>query len=471
MFPSFSFGKDDGLFLIGSCFASNMERYFAAQGYTINSTPPRGSVQPGLGWLNKYTPASIHQEIAWARQILDRDDRFRSEDCDICFFDCEDGKVIDLQLHAMQPTLRADAVARRALVYEIYRKLFVSRVVVITLGLIEAWWDTVTSRYIVETPSRWLLSARDRFEFETLDFAQCLAFTEQSIDLVMRERHRPNILITTSPVVLSRTFTDQDIIIANQHSKATLRAVAGEIASRYENVDYFPSYESVILTRRNEVWRDDLTHVSESFVQRIMHRVEEKYSSDQTRRKTLQSADVDLRRQVVSAIEAHEFDRAGAAYAQMLAPLAARDMPFHIMAAVLAARRREPELARKHLDASEPGPGEQLRYKFSPLRIAVASWLGGEEEKQREVERLRKWGVGGHGRAVIHAARWLDVEGEGPLAGDIVGLLDPDTLATKRTPLGQLAAILKRAGRDRLATRLTGSGPAEPGARKRFRLF
>jgi len=67
------------------------------------------------------------------------------------------------------------------------------------------------------------------------------------------------------------------VIIANSYSKSVLRAVAGQIAEECQNVDYFPSYESVMQTKQAYVWESDLAHVQESFIGRIMLRVTEKY--------------------------------------------------------------------------------------------------------------------------------------------------------------------------------------------------
>jgi tetratricopeptide (TPR) repeat protein len=63
------------------------------------------------------------------------------------------------------------------------------------------------------------------------------------------------------------------VIVANMQSKSVLRAVAGQISEDIPGVDYFPSYESVVLTRQPYVWEDDLAHVSPDFVGRIMSRV------------------------------------------------------------------------------------------------------------------------------------------------------------------------------------------------------
>jgi len=47
----------------------------------------------------------------------------------------------------------------------------------------------------------------------------------------------------------------------------------GRIHAERENCDYFPSYESVMLTKQSYVWEDDLMHISDSFVSKIVSRL------------------------------------------------------------------------------------------------------------------------------------------------------------------------------------------------------
>jgi tetratricopeptide (TPR) repeat protein len=84
-------------------------------------------------------------------------------------------------------------------------------------------------------------------------------------------------LLTASPVPIMRTFTGDDVIIANTYSKSVLRAVAGQIAEEYPNVDYLPGYEAVMLTKQANVWSDDLRHVEPEFVGRLVGRMCARY--------------------------------------------------------------------------------------------------------------------------------------------------------------------------------------------------
>ena len=63
------------------------------------------------------------------------------------------------------------------------------------------------------------------------------------IDLTQKINPAAAIVFTVSPIPLDRTFTSDDIMVANCISKSTLRAAVGEVTSISRNIHYFPSYE------------------------------------------------------------------------------------------------------------------------------------------------------------------------------------------------------------------------------------
>lgn len=63
---------------------------------------------------------------------------------------------------------------------------------------------------------------------------------------LMREVNpRLRFLLTVSPIPLTATLSGQHVVVATMHTKSTLRAVAGKLASTFDYVDYFPSYEII----------------------------------------------------------------------------------------------------------------------------------------------------------------------------------------------------------------------------------
>ncbi|WP_170317547.1 GSCFA domain-containing protein [Paroceanicella profunda] len=444
--PGFTFDQDSGMFVIGSCFATNIENYLEARGYTMLSRNAikGSSVLPGH--LNKYTPAAIHQEVSWARAIYDRDDRMTEEDARAVLFICEDGRAIDTQLHVFEQKPLEEAIERRRVVYQTYRNLFRADVVVITLGLIEAWWDDVLKIYIQETPTRPMQREAGRFFFERLSFAKCMGFMRETIELITRDRS-PNILITTSPVVLSRTYTSDDVLIANTHSKAVLRAVTGELVAEYPTLDYFPSFESVMLTRSNSVWQDDLKHVSEQFIHRIMARVEETYTGVDTSQERMLG---DLEGRFIEAVQAHDFAAAGAAYDQIVSPLTHTSDNFHTLAAVVAAERGQTDLARAHLEADTGEKDKAGLNQLEFLRYSVWKQIGGRELGEKWLDenlRRRNW----FRASVVHrSTRWLLTERKSEDAVEILMKVDPAKVKASAL-LNRFAEILNRHGQRPLA--------------------
>jgi hypothetical protein len=59
-------------------------------------------------------------------------------------------------------------------------------------------------------------------------------------------------------------------VVANSYGKSVLREVAQLIRDEFDQVDYFPSYEMVVLSKEAATWEHDLMHVTDPFVRRIV---------------------------------------------------------------------------------------------------------------------------------------------------------------------------------------------------------
>ncbi|WP_316898404.1 GSCFA domain-containing protein [Pseudodesulfovibrio indicus] len=139
------------VFTIGSCFARNIEKHLQRLGFAIPTLDfgvpkeeyPMGG---GNGMLNKYTPPSIFQEISWAAGVHDRDGVVVAEDLHDLAYPCQGGYV-DLQLGGFVPVGFDRLLERRQQLYDVVRSIFSCDLVVMTLGLIEAWRDTKTGLF------------------------------------------------------------------------------------------------------------------------------------------------------------------------------------------------------------------------------------------------------------------------------------------------------------------------------------
>jgi len=284
--PSFQIPRGGSIFTIGSCFARNIEEHLARLGFEVPTLAYHGPDDDAAPVrrnhaLIKYTPTDIHQEIAWVEAIYARDRRPVPADFEFFLGPARPGYVRDIAVATLSGVSREVTpdhfVQRRHELYRIWEAIFSADCVVMTLGLVEAWFDLERERWLLYPPTFAKGSEEEaRYELRILEFQDCLDHLHASLELVRRHNPAVKFLVTTSPVPMHRSFSGEDVLIANTFSKATLRAVCGAL-SREEGIDYFPSYESVTLTRSWSIWSRDRIHVDDAFVGKIVSRLISSY--------------------------------------------------------------------------------------------------------------------------------------------------------------------------------------------------
>ncbi len=263
----------DEMFAIGSCFARGIELAMVQRGFAVPSYADEfdafevaNDQVTGRGFTNKYTTFAIENEIRWA---IDPAAPFPVES----LVDLPDGTTIDPHTN---PTLkwvdRATTLERRSIIADVYARLRRTRIVVMTLGLVETWFDEWAGCYLNMTPIAIMREMHpDRYRFEVTSFDQNAAALERAVSTLNAHGH-PDVqmIVTVSPVPLMATFSDRDVVLANAYSKSLLRTVAEEAAAAHENVHYFPSYEIVTQSHRDLAWGEDGRHVRDEVVADIM---------------------------------------------------------------------------------------------------------------------------------------------------------------------------------------------------------
>jgi tetratricopeptide (TPR) repeat protein len=216
-------------------------------------------------------PPAISPQIRWA---------FGMEpfDLDRHGVEMSRSRFVDLQLpNSFRPAPRELVEKRRELIGEIYRKLASSQVVIVTLGLVEAWFDKRSGLYINRTPPK-RASDPARFELHVLDYADVVRALEEMVGLLDQVCPRDyRLVLTVSPVPLTATFTEDDVAVANSYSKSVLRAAVEPFVASRPHIEYFPSYESVLLTDRSVAFGDDQVHVRHNIVRFNVDRMIARY--------------------------------------------------------------------------------------------------------------------------------------------------------------------------------------------------
>lgn len=275
-------GKDSKLFVIGSCFTRELDFALAKRGrlclHTLEykhqaetTLRNRGCSIEEYG-ISKYNCFSVLNELRWA---LDKKFRFPEE---AIVQDPRNGLFVDL--HGGGGTRifngvpdKLDALQyRQALMTNVFKKITECDVILITLGVAEVWFDNKTKLYINISPTSSISeNYPNRFSFEVSTFNQNMAALEE-IYTLLKQHCRPGfrIIVMMGPSPLYATFTNRDILTANTYSKAMLRTAADCWAQAHEEIEYFPSFEMAMNSRRETVWRDDAIHLQPSFTLAII---------------------------------------------------------------------------------------------------------------------------------------------------------------------------------------------------------
>ena len=273
--PKFHIRPGETIFTIGSCFARHVEHVLLESGFRVPvagfTLPPGEFPHPAPHLLNEYNAGTIVQRIESVVGLFDHEDDMGVELT-------PDG-AIDLFLHIHTPPVPlARLLERRAEIRAVYQALTTADVVVITLGLVECWWDREARCYLNKAPSRALVQREPtRFEFRQMDVPQVYGRMSKAIGL-LQEASRARILLTVSPVPVEATFMPQNIVMSNSYSKSVLRVAAEMLVRDHPHVDYFPSYE-IVTSFGTTAFEADNTHVDPALVRKVTSHMVQSYQA------------------------------------------------------------------------------------------------------------------------------------------------------------------------------------------------
>ena len=255
------------VFAIGSCFARNIESALISEDISVlsrNIEIPFDCPGPrAIDTLNKYNAGSIFHELDWA---------LGDTNFDIASFQNINESYTDLNLKSKTPAQTLELCKSfRNTVNDYFKQIINADVVIITLGMIECWRDEKLDLVLNQPPHpKAIKNEPERFTFCIMELEDVLNYMRKSIALINKYGNK-SIFITTSPVALERTFTNQDVIVANCISKSTLRVACDNLVKDFNNVYYYPSYETVIYSNTELAWKPDLLHASDYIVSRIIN--------------------------------------------------------------------------------------------------------------------------------------------------------------------------------------------------------
>lgn len=276
---------EDRVASAGSCFAQHIARRLRRDGFNyLDVEPPpmwlraKNHARFGFGLFsarygNVYTSAQLVQLLERAQGRFDPLEKV--------WIDPARGRVFD----PFRPTIEPDGFgsedeALRCQEGHLHsvRTLFAKcDVFVFTLGLTETWRSKLDGSVYPMCPGTGAGTFDERkYEFVNLTYDDVMRDMRQFIRTLSRRRAPIHFLLTVSPVPLTATASGRHVLTATTHSKAVLRAAAGQLSQEFENVDYFPSYEMIsspalrgwfFAPNGRDIHPDGVSHVMSAFTQ------------------------------------------------------------------------------------------------------------------------------------------------------------------------------------------------------------
>lgn len=274
----FDITPDDRIMTAGSCFAQHIAHRMRSSGYAVLDVEP---APPGLigEKAAKYgygIYSARYGNIYTARQLLQLLQEATEQKEVQDFIWQKDGAFFDAFRPAVEPFgLRSkdDVIAHRKSHLGKVRSLVdEASVLIFTLGLTETW-EHNSSGTVYPTAPGVIAGTFDPVEygFKNLSYEETKADIVAVRDMLRAINPALRIVLTVSPVPLTATASGNHVLPATIHSKSILRTVAGSLATEFEDVDYFPSYEIITGPQtRSALYRSNLREVAPSGVDTVM---------------------------------------------------------------------------------------------------------------------------------------------------------------------------------------------------------
>jgi hypothetical protein len=257
------------IFAMGSCFAREVEAAFLRRGIAVASRP-RSLVALERGWeesalTNRYNTPSMLLEF---RRLLESPSAVPD---DALLIPIREDTWMDAHYHEIFSGPIEQILERRRRFHADLQALREADIVILTLGLNEAPFDPACGLYRNVAPTPRELKSKGRVEVHVLSTRENLEALD-GIRSLIKQHCKPTakLIVTVSPVPLTRTFTKDDAIVANAAGKSVLRAAVHEFCSLYGDAIYFPSYEIALNADHRAVFKGDKRHIHRKFVDQIV---------------------------------------------------------------------------------------------------------------------------------------------------------------------------------------------------------
>lgn len=248
----FEISATDCVATAGSCFAQHIAKRMRESGYSVLDVEPapRGMSERHKMAFGYGIYSARYGNIYTARQLLQlvEECRGRFEPANIAWEKA--GRWYDAVRPNVEPMGHASPeevrLHRNYHLRHVRGMLKRTDVFVFTFGLTEGWVHTESGTVYPTAPG--VLAGEydpEIYSFKNFTYEEILGDFIRVRKILQKINPNMRFIITVSPVPLAATASGEHVLSSNTYSKSVLRTVAGALASRFPDVDYFPSYEII----------------------------------------------------------------------------------------------------------------------------------------------------------------------------------------------------------------------------------
>ncbi|MCJ9723947.1 GSCFA domain-containing protein [Agrobacterium sp. SHOUNA12C] len=276
--PRFKIDRQVKVATAGSCFAQHISRqiqrigfhYFIAEKGEHLSDAERSKRNFGVF-------SARYGNIYTARQLLQLfDEVFEGREPAEKAWLRKDGRFVDPYRPQIEPdgyeSPEAVIEARHSHLAAVRSVFLDSDVLVFTLGLTESWRSKADGSVFPLAPGVTAgLFDPNRYEFVNFTVEEVDRHLSLFLKKLKEVNPRVKVLLTVSPVPLVATYENRNVLVSTTYSKAVLRVVAEQMLSRFDWIDYFPSYEIITGSYAGGLYyEDDYREVNHLGVAHVM---------------------------------------------------------------------------------------------------------------------------------------------------------------------------------------------------------
>lgn len=263
--PALCITKKTNIASIGSCFAREIRTWLINHDFNFLQTATGPGTGAGSARYDRvYSTFSIRQEVERAFDLFKPITEYWEIN--------EEGQthLLDphrytIAWHDHAQRIQEQAEHKQA----VYQAFTQADVLIITVGQGEVWYDERDGSVFPALPPLEIFDPQVH-KLKVSRFQENLDNLKISYELL--KKHNPNLhlIITTSPVPLKLTFSQNNSIVANNAMKSMLRAVVDEfVKTSGPMVHYFPAYE-IVTQLTDKPFTEDGRHVTRDTVETIM---------------------------------------------------------------------------------------------------------------------------------------------------------------------------------------------------------